>query len=877
MRSSSRAIVLCGVSLFTVICAQQAQAQASTGAEAVSPLVDELVVTAQRREESIQDVPIAMSATSGEALAAQRITTGANLQQISPNLNFTRTFGGGFVYTLRGVGNKAGGDSPTGIHVNSAPLAFSRLADSEFYDIERVEILRGPQGTLYGRNASAGVVNVLTARPQGEFTAEGTLDYSSYDTRRAKGFVNIPINDMLAFRVAGSYLKSDGYGLNEVDGERVNGRDLYSTRVSARFTPHSRLRVDLMWERFHEDDDRTRFAKQLCITDNGPASVGGVATTEVTRRFLTQGCLPGSIYSPSALGQVNGNALLAGIFGNLTGLTNGDVFAGRTQTSDLRTYAQVTDPFYQVTNNLYQADIRLELTDSLSLSATTSRSKDNSLAYQDQIAAIATKTFNVTPVSPGGFVDDPQLGRLNTLTQFAGFIGDNEDWSQDLRLQSNFAGPINFSLGAIYLEIDRSGVYNVFANALTAYVRQTNPAIYVDPSPAIPPSGIGHNYFYSPSESHTISRAVFGELYWKPNEQLQVTLGLRRTSDSVKADFYTTPAFLRPGQGIGTPTTIPLKEKRTTGRFNVTWKPDLSFTDETMLYASYSTGFKGGGVNGPASPVLTYDPENVKAYEIGTKNSLLDNRLQFNATGFFYDYGSYQTSKIVNRVGVVENVDAEIYGVELESVFHPVDGVRLNASLGYLHSEAVAGDSVDIFDRTQSDPGLTYVKASSSAGCAVPTSLVAATLTSVAAGTTPASALLGLCSSPLSSAGVAVPLKGKTLPLAPEWTLSLGAQREWQINGAWSLVARGDYYRQSKTYSRIFNTEADKIKGWDTLNASLILQNEEMGFTAQAYIKNIFNDDSITDMYLGDESTGDIRNIFLQDPRVIGLALTKRF
>jgi outer membrane receptor protein involved in Fe transport len=148
--------------------AQQASGQQTT-------VIEELVVTAQKKEEALQDVPIAVSAFSQNSLEAQKIDGGPNLQLAIPNVTFAKSnFTNSFNFQIRGIGAKAVGasaDAGVGVHLNNAPLQSGNLFEAEFYDVERVEVLRGPQGTLYGRNATGGVVNVITAKPTDTFEA----------------------------------------------------------------------------------------------------------------------------------------------------------------------------------------------------------------------------------------------------------------------------------------------------------------------------------------------------------------------------------------------------------------------------------------------------------------------------------------------------------------------------------------------------------------------------------------------------------------------------------------------------------------------------------------------------------------------------------
>ena len=201
----------------------------------------DIVVTAQRRAESIQSVPIAISAFTQDGLTAQRIDGGPLLQQAVPNLTFSRGQFTGTNLQIRGVGTKIyapTADSATGIHLNNAPLTANRIFEAEFYDLERLEVLRGPQGTLYGRNATGGVVNTITAKPQFDrFDGKVRAEYGNYESVRLIGHVNMPLGDDAAFRVAAAAVGRDGFGVNRFTGNRIDDRDLWSVRATIRIEP----------------------------------------------------------------------------------------------------------------------------------------------------------------------------------------------------------------------------------------------------------------------------------------------------------------------------------------------------------------------------------------------------------------------------------------------------------------------------------------------------------------------------------------------------------------------------------------------------------------------------------------------------------------
>jgi outer membrane receptor protein involved in Fe transport len=194
-----------------------------------SSMVEELIVTAQKKAESIQDVPIAVSAFSQDALQKSRIDGGPNLVLAIPNVNFSKGNFNGYNFQIRGIGSKlvaTSGDAATGIHLNNAPLIFNNLFETEFYDLERVEVLRGPQGTLYGRNATGGVINLISNKPSDRLEGLASAEYGNYNSIKLRGMINAPTSDAFAVRLAGAYRKRDGFGKNIVTGNDADSRDM---------------------------------------------------------------------------------------------------------------------------------------------------------------------------------------------------------------------------------------------------------------------------------------------------------------------------------------------------------------------------------------------------------------------------------------------------------------------------------------------------------------------------------------------------------------------------------------------------------------------------------------------------------------------------
>ena len=974
-----------------------APALAQTAPESAATAVDDIIVTAQKREESIQDVPIAVSAFSAENLDALKIEGGSELMRAIPNVSFSKSNFSMYNFSIRGIGTKAisaSSDPAVAVSFNNTPLTRNRLFEQEYLDVNRVEVLRGPQGTLYGRNATGGVVNMIPNLPGPDFDAMMKAETGNYGTMRGQMMVNIPLTETFWVRGAASVTKRDGFDYNTFTDRHVNNRDLFTTRLSAAWEPSDRFNANLIWEHFGEDDERSRTGKQLCTKDPGPTRVGNTTiTSSLIRNRLSQGCLPRTLFSDAAYDSPNGGAFghifMAGTIqygrpaSNRLTMINAvdyrvDPYAGVTQSRDLREIASAYDPKFKADNDVVQLNMEFRISDKLSLISQTAYSKDDFWSTQDYNRFVSNPIFGDSTqpfvniagrpvfgagprVSPGGVYKDPQLGASDRMVSADLSVSDNRQWSQELRLQSNYDGVFNFSLGANYLDFKTEDDYYVLNNVFTLiaeYFYNVNPnvtntqglvtqlcdssnatpwkeCIYVDQTPIGQLAGDGHNYFRSKNAVKVRSRALFGEGYWNLRPDLRMTVGLRYTDDQKVTTPY--PSQLLMGATLdgsesvssggyvsqGYPAQPDVKQswEAMTGRFVLDWKPDLSFTDDTLIYASYARGYKGGGTNPPRvdinPKVIQYqplaedfDPEYVNAFEVGTKNTFYDGRVRLNATGFYYDYKDYQVSQIVDRISLNENFDAKIWGVELEGIFHVTDRFRIDSNIGYLNTRIADGEgSIDVMNRTQGNADWTVLRpwVQVPSNCIAPTKHVETIINRNLGEDFTLFALQGLCAgskrygsfnpafetflplynyygftydglteAPNGGRGFMADLGGNELPNSPNWTVNFGAQYTFLVGG-WDLTVRGDYYWQDRSYARIFNTEYDQLKAWDNANISVSLENEAQDLVFSAYVKNVFDKTPITDMFTNSDDTGLTANVFTLDPRIFAFSVTKKF
>ncbi|MEO5641246.1 MAG: TonB-dependent receptor [Sphingomicrobium sp.] len=876
---------------------------APTNATAGQPDVGipDIVVTAQRRSESVQNVPIAISAFSEKSLSLQKIDGGTELVRAVPNVTFAKGYFAGFNFQIRGVGTQLGtasGDAGVAIHLNNVPLTTSRFFEAEFYDTQRVEVLRGPQGTLYGRNATGGVVNVVTSTPTGKFEALGNVEIGNYNSHKFKAMINVPLaGDKLAFRLAGSYLSRDGFGHNTYTGNRINDRDLWSTRASLTAKPTEGVEATLMWQHFEESDNRARTGGLICTRDNGPASVGGVSVTNPTiRAYLSQGCANASIYGANANGTPNSLTTIFGYFANAFGLVAGDYYAGKTVSRNLQDTDSLFDPQYKTNNDIYQLRVGIKLTPSLKFESISSYLDDDLFSTRDFTGAVPTVPFNAGFFTPGGRYTDPQLGNFARAGSTDYYKQKSKQWTQEFRVDSSFHGPFNFSLGANYVKYKTLSDYYVLGNVFTLTTKILDTAVFGVPNctlgavnciyidPAATPDKSGHNYFLSSSPYRLTSKAIFGEIYYNLTPELKVTLGARYTDDKKSQDNLPV-RLLTPGSGHG-PGAVPVVAvhfKEPTGRVSLDWSPKLAFTDKSLFYAVASRGYKAGGTNPPPSftPLPPYAPEFINAIEFGTKNTLLDRRMTFNLSAFHYKYKDYQVSEIRDRTQQIQNIGARVKGLELEMAYEPVSKLRFNTAIGLLNTKITKGAFVDPTNFTGGDPSLTLVKGPAGAVCAVNTAALATYLA-----TNPTAAAFvgssGVCSGLVPGLtpdknGIKTNLVGRHLPNAPAWTVTVGAQYTADLSSDWTATLRGDYYRQAHSFARTYNTVNDELRGWSNVNATLTFDNNPIGLEMQVFVKNLFNKQPVLNTFLADTITGLSRFGFTSDPRLIGASLTKKF
>ena len=716
------------------------------------PLIEEVIVAAQRVEENAQKVPISLSAFTDAQIEDRQIVGLLDVQLNSPNVSATDSNFGDRELSIRGLGNLLDTQGRTqnsvSYHVNEVPVD-APLA--EFYDLERLEVLRGPQGTLYGRDSTAGAINAITRRPGFEGAqGEVSVEFGNYDLIRVRGTAELAASERFAVRVAGYKLDRDGYINNLADGQvpgvddDLDGRDVYSFRITPEWRINDRTTLWMMFERTKEDDDRVRIGNQICKTNPLP----------------TLGCVPDefALEAPNPSANIGGRFL--GQFGAIplgaSDAATGLDFDFARPELGLRDQHTDFEPVYEFDSDTWilGAEHTFEQVD-LSLIASY---REFTLLSQQDLYMDVGYTLAANPLVPSGLwptsqpstnPQDPFGGPCPLISGVGGVVGgcildvnqtrafsydqagrDTEAWTAEIKIASRFEGPVNFLLGGQY----------VSRNAGDSYSQTNNWDDGLGEAVGLYPT-----FQVTQRDDDLTVYAAFGELYLTPTERIKVTAGLRYTDDKrqtdfvaaflnsstvpgssgtppelirstllgwlftgvpdetalVLTDYYRTtdsvlaastfadraealqavpsiPTFGEAKGAFGRPETF--KSTGVSGRLGVDW---LLHTD-VMLYAFYSRGRSPGGFTfSGAGNAKSFDEEKVHAFELGAKSTLLNGSLLMNVAGFFNILdGTPIRERLSFEEPVVRNMDAEVWGVEIESLWRPTSSLSVELNYG---------------------------------------------------------------------------------------------------------------------------------------------------------------------------------------------------
>ena len=637
VRFNARGSFLMAASAWAFLVSGQAYAQETvqppasmTNAKGVEQL-EEVVVTAQKRTERLQDVPVAVTAITAAMLDKLQTKDVTDLTSRVPNLNVQAEEDGPNTASvfIRGIGFQdleKSFDPPIGVVLDGVYLGTNTGQLLQTFDFASIQVLRGPQGTLFGKNTTGGAIVVQRSLPDGD-DINGKVDFTAGNFGRNdyKALINIPIiKDELWVKIAGISENDDGYIRNIVNSDAQGARDYKQGTFTVVWKPTPQWDTNFTYDRIVDLSDAPPYISVLTaskeyypISDPVDGQLYGGQDTPCIR-FNICGNYKGSLSNNIADTSFKG---ILHFFGNA--LTE------------------------NVTYHMNDFDI---------VSTT---------GYRDS-SEHSVVDFGATPYTY--FVAD----RPQTYSQF----------TEELRATSKFAGPVNFVAGLFYFESEYTAQQDTHFD-LASFDAVSGSPFGV---PAL-------QYFTgNATKQYAKSYAVFGQGYYNFTDDLKLTVGGRYTDDFKTFSF--TPLnesgydFL--GSSAAGP---PIKSHSSWGTFTPTGSLSYKFSKDVLAYASYAKGYNSGGYNGRGTSGATigpYGPEYVDSYEIGIKTETSDHRLIFNAAAFHSEYAKKQqaiiiTDPIAGTATIVRNISGEeINGLELEATALPFQGLTLNGSLGYL-------------------------------------------------------------------------------------------------------------------------------------------------------------------------------------------------
>jgi len=608
-------------------------------------VLDELVITAQKREQSLQDVGISITALSGAEVEKLNFQDSESIAAQTPGLIATSFSGGSStgLFSIRGISQNDFADhqeAPSAVYVDGVYQALTGSATAELFDVDRVEVLRGPQGTLFGRNATGGLVHVINKQPTEEFEAYAKLTVAEYNQIRLEGAVSGPITDTVRFRLAAMSDNADGYfentavGVNSIsdvafggfpartddtNGDNFRGRDHHNIRAQ--------LDIDL------SENSTLGLDFSYGLVDN-----------------------VGNAYDTAPVG---GDGLVD---------LGGTDFFGTPFDPEIHAEAPNVGGFVDKKSISYGATYDYDA-DDWSLTAILARSENEK-----------------------SYLEDDDGGPFNVA--LFGTDQDASTTSAEIRATGQ-SDQLDWTVGAYYLNID-GDYFGTFQ--FPGITGSSGPGVFDG-------FGFGYDLDY---QLETNSFAIFAQVEYQLAEQWRLILGGRWTTDkkdfNIEATCVDDPAVapggcaafgIAPGTlvAVGAPVDLELDDDF------LTYKAQLEFqaNEDLMIYAGYNRGVKAGNFTAPLDglqPVseLAFRPEKLDAFEIGFKSEFADGRLRMNGSAFYYDYKDYQAFIFEGLTTIVRNFPAEITGGELEFTALPFEGLRLSGGVSILDATVeVAG------------------------------------------------------------------------------------------------------------------------------------------------------------------------------------------
>ncbi len=718
-----------------------------TDSRQASSRLDEIIVTGEKREGNIQKMPLAITALAADALTDRNITNVNQLDGLVPSLVTPRNGTPYRVISIRGIGSEAtqtGSQPSVAYHLDGIYIANPIALGVDLLDVARVEVLRGPQGTIFGQAAVGGVLNNISNAPKlGTTEGYAEVAYGNYDYLRASGVLNAAVSDTLAIRAAGEHLSHDGYakltnGYDEDDANRWN------ERLSALWQPSDNFTATLRFQRFHADE---------------------------------HGSAQKNILDPI---------------------------------SDPRTLTQDYPGLYKLDFTMASADLKWDL------GWATLRGVSS---YQH--------------MSNSNQVDRDRLSSDTVFFYDAIPLWDNKyrAYTQEVDLSSRPGSRLEWVAGLYFVKYSEVQNFVEFAGAGA-----------LPPSFTIPPDGSGGipaNLVYRLDvDMKRNTYAAFGQATYHFSDGLRLTTGLRYNKDDLSSYSLTSYGLFAPGA------TITRNDHQLTGRATA----EYDVAPRSMLYASYSRGYKPGGANlitGPLINAFEYAPEKLDAFELGSKNRFFDDALSLNLAGFFYKYKNLQFQQedpIPYQGGIANAPEAHIWGVEAETSWKATQTLRFDANLTHLGGKFtkhyLALDAAQANQATIAAAALGYG--------AFDAYTIAQRAQAVA------------------------DLKGNKPPKLPDYQASVTAT--WTLDiAAGRLTSRAEYIHRGKYVYRVFNSgPRDVVPAYDIANFNLNFAPAGSGFEFNVALSNVFDKAGINSRYTDPFGSFFTSNEFIAPRQLVG-------
>lgn len=615
-------------------------------AEARELMLEEVTVTAQRRAQSLQEVPISVTAIDGERIKEGGIMTVSDIALETPNFTFTQFNVGEPQYYLRGIGNtndSAGADPAVATFIDDVYIGRTGGTSTDLFDLERVEVVRGPHGTLFGKNVVGGAISLYTRKPSQEFDSSFGVTVGNFNQYMVRGLVNGRMTDNLAGKFSFSKQKRDGYVDNVIDGLEYHDADNTSLRGQVLYAPNDD--VEVLFGLDYSKDDLTGNCRNVNnLYDNDPLGVAA-AFYEPVIAATTGGDIRKCASSAPAGQRREVNGGLLRVDWNLDAATFTSISAYRQ--ADYKWSEDLAGLPWGVTtfNLIDQAEEdSSQFSQEFRLTSSGGETFDWLVGafYMNEDVERAENFIGAfgPPIAAQGFFlldGDIVYGQDNTTKSYALFA--KLDW--------HIGDALTLSVGGRYAKDEKSIRQNL--------INQENPARDV------------------------------GFLTVIGHPDPQVVLGIPANGPAGLIGYLTT--------GNAGLLSVPFSV-----RANDSWSEFLPsadinwrFNDNNMVYFSYAEGYKSGAFQSqtpfPEQAVVPLEPENVKNYEVGIKSELAGNRLRVNASLFRMDYTNLQVFQLVGSLLVGGNAEATSQGLELDVTALLTENWSLGAAYGYLDAE----------------------------------------------------------------------------------------------------------------------------------------------------------------------------------------------